>query len=230
MSGENFDIYAADYSRHVNSALPKGFGDVARYARIKARHLAQEICGVFGRDGNPAILDAGCGIGLTDRFLKEEYGNITGFDPSPQSLELARVRNPDLQYVHSSDAALPFQDRQFDVVFAVCVVHHVAPLQRAAFFRDMRRVLKPGGLLAIYEHNPRNPMTRRVVANVDFDRDAVLLTSGECARLAAEEGFRAPLCKYIIFAPFVSRRWVKLERRLFSRLPIGAQYQCTARR
>lgn len=230
MSEENFDTYAEDYSRHVNSALPKGFGDVARYARIKAHHLSEKIRSVFGREGNPAILDAGCGVGLTDSFLKKDFPDITGFDVSQRSVDLARKLNPELTYAHSGDAKLPFADGQFDVVFAVCVVHHISPGLRMEFFRDMRRVLKPGGMLAVYEHNPWNPMTRRVVANVEFDRDAVLLAARECLRLAADAGFKAPECSYILFTPSVSRRWMSFERLFLSALPIGAQYQCIARR
>lgn len=227
---ENFDVYADDYSRHVTDALPAGFGDVDKYARIKADHLTQEMREIFGARRDVEILDAGCGIGLTDSFLKAEYGNITGFDVSLKSLEIARLRNPELKYAQSDDGTLPFEDGSFDVVFAICVVHHVPPALWAKFFSEMKRVLRHGGLLAIYEHNPWNPLTRRVVANVEFDRDAVLLTGGQCARLASDAGLVEPRCRYILFAPTESPAWVNFERRFLSRLPIGAQYQCTARR
>lgn len=229
-SSDNFDDYAEAYAQHVSDALPAGFGDVDKYARIKADHLVAEIRSAFARRKDLAILDAGCGVGLTDGFLREHYGNITGCDMSAKSLDIARRRNPSLKYVHSIDGKLPFADKRFDVVFAICVVHHVPPAEWPRFFAEMHRVLAPGGMLAIYEHNPWNPLTRRVVASVEFDRDAVLLTAGQCAELALSAGLVSASRKYILFLPSESPSWVRFERSVLSWLPFGAQYQVTARR
>ena len=60
---------------------------------------------------------------------------------------------------------MPVPDASVDVVFAICVVHHVPPAHWGAFAAEMARVLRPGGVAAIFEHNPLNPVTRRVVSN-----------------------------------------------------------------
>ena len=62
---------------------------------------------------------------------------------------------------------------------AVCVYHHVEPGDRAPLTAEIRRVLKPGGMLAIIEHNPLNPVTRAVVKRIPLDRDAQLLSARE---------------------------------------------------
>lgn len=229
-SAVEFDDYAEAYREHVAKALPPGVGEVDAFARVKVWHLIRAIDAVFPRNREVQILGAGCGIGLTDRYLKVAYRNITGFDVSPKSVELAARANPELCYRCEPDGVLPFADGSFDVVFAVCVVHHVPPAQWVDFFRQLHRVLKPEGLLAIYEHNPWNPATRWVVSRCEFDRDAVLLSSSKCRALAKEAGFSSPRTRNLLFLPLESPLWCLWERRLFSRLPIGAQYEFTARK
>jgi hypothetical protein len=53
---------------------------------------------------------------------------------------------------------------------------------------EMARVTRPGGMVAIIEHNPLNPVTRHIVSRCPFDRDAVLLRCGTGARLLAGAG------------------------------------------
>ena len=60
----------------------------------------------------------------------------------------------------------------------------------------MARVLRPGGIAAIFEHNPLNPLTRRVVSNCVFDEDAVLLRRRRARGLLRQAGLvpvRGPL-------------------------------------
>lgn len=225
-----FDTYAEAYREHVAKALPPGVGEVDAFARLKVWHLMRAIEAVFPGDREVQILDAGCGIGLTDLYLKAAYPNITGFDVSSKSVELAGQANPELSYRHEPSGRLPFADCRFDVVFAICVVHHVPPSQWLSFFRQLHRVMKPGGLLAIYEHNPWNPATQWVVSRCAFDCDAVLLSSSKCRALAKAAGFSAPHIHNLLFLPLANPLWCLWERRLFSRLPIGAQYEMTTRK
>jgi SAM-dependent methyltransferase len=229
-TGAEFDSYAEAYREHVAKALPPGVGEVDAFARVKVWHLVRAIDSVFPGRRDVRLLDAGCGIGLTDRYLKSVYPNITGFDVSPKSVELAAKANPELSYRCDPSGQLPFEDAGFDVVFAICVVHHVPPAEWLTFFQQLHRVMKPEGLLAIYEHNPWNPATQWVVSRCEFDRDAALLNSSRCSALAAEAGFSAPRARNLLFLPLESETWCSWERRLFSRLPIGAQYEFTARK
>jgi SAM-dependent methyltransferase len=229
-SAVEFDTYAEAYREHVSRALPPGVGEVDAFARVKVWHLIRAIDAVFPGHREVRILDAGCGIGLTDRYLKAAYPNITGFDVSPKSVELAAQANPGLSYYSEPSGHLPFEDSRFDVVFAICVVHHVPPAEWLSFFGQLHRVLKPGGLLAIYEHNPWNPATQWVVSRCEFDRDAVLLSSSQCRTLAGTAGFSEPCIRNLLFLPLESPLWCSWERRLFSRLPIGAQYEFIARK
>ena len=86
-------------------------------------------------------------------------------------------------------ATLPYSDGCFDLAFAICVVHHVPPRLWNVFASEMRRVLKPAGLALVFEHNPRNPLTMRVVNSCPFDADAVLLRNETAEALLSTAGF-----------------------------------------
>ena len=118
---------------------------------------------------------------------------------------------------------MPYSDGAFDLTFAVCVVHHVPRSDWSIFAAEMARVLRPGGLALIIEHNPFNPVTRHVVNRCEFDRDAVLLTARTCRHLMQGAGLKIVEKNYITFIPFQMRGVEQIERRL-GWLPLGAQY------
>ena len=60
----------------------------------------------------------------------------------------------------------------------------------AHFMNEMRRVVRPGGLVCVIEHNPLNPLTRLAVTRCAFDRDAVLLRAGKTRQLLRDAGLR----------------------------------------
>ena len=87
----------------------------------------------------------------------------------------------------------------------------------------MARVTRPGGIVAIIEHNPLNPVTRHIVSRCAFDRDAVLLRCGTGARLLAGAGLEPGGRGYIAFWPQRSAFIERVEQRI-GWLPAGAQY------
>ncbi len=118
----------------------------------------------------------------------------------------------------------PFAGGSFDLVFAVCVLHHVPPgAPRHALVGEMARLARPGGLVAIWEHNPWNPLTRRVVARCPFDRDATLLPLAETRRLLRRAGLSRIESRYALFFPWRGRGWRRAER-LLAQVPLGAQF------
>jgi 2-polyprenyl-6-hydroxyphenyl methylase/3-demethylubiquinone-9 3-methyltransferase len=104
------------------------------------------------------VLDVGCGGGL----LAEEFARlgfeVTGVDPSEESLSVARqhARGQGLEigYRHGTGEALPFPDASFDIVYCCDVLEHVADLARV--IAETARVLKPGGLY-FYDTFNRTP-------------------------------------------------------------------------
>lgn len=142
-------------------------------------------------------------------------------------LERAAVTNPGAEYRLYDGHRLPLDDGSVDVAFAICVVHHVPVPQWGAFAAEMARVLRPGGIAAVFEHNPLNPLTRRVVSNCVFDEDAVLLRGRRTVGLLRGAGLEPCEHRYIAFLPFGGRAAAGVERAL-GRVPLGAQYYASA--
>ena len=225
-----FDPYAGRYREAIDRSIAFSGASHEVFTRIKARELL-EIC--ERRLGDPSrlsFLDVGCGPGETDRVLAGSVGSLAGVDSSPEMVAAARELNPSVHY-EAGDAVrrLPQADASFDVTFTICVLHHVDPPDRPAFVREMARVTRPGGLVAVFEHNPRNPLTRRAVAGCEFDRGVRLIARRECARLLRESGLRDPESAYVVFFRSDSEARQRISRRL-RRLPLGAQYAVSARR
>src|SRR5436305_1947863 len=120
-----------------------------------------------------AVLDAACGTGdLAIADLKAGAAKVTGLDFSEQMLVRARRKEPRIEWVQGDMLALPFEDASFDAATVGFGVRNVADLERA--LAELRRVLRPGGKLAILEiTQPRGPL--RPFFSLWFDRVVPLL-------------------------------------------------------
>jgi len=88
---------------------------------------------------------------------------------------------------------------------------------------EIRRVIRPGGRFYLFEHNPVNPVTRKMVRDCPFDDDAILLPRRESATLMRESGFSSVSVDYVMFFPHMLAKLRPFER-FMTRIPIGAQY------
>jgi ubiquinone/menaquinone biosynthesis C-methylase UbiE len=123
-------------------------------AMIKALHLPAGSCG----------LDAGCGIGLQCLLLADEVGitgHVTGLDVSAEMLDYGRemVREAGLSerisFQEGDVAHLPFDDETFDWVWSSDCVGY-APWESLPLLRELARVVKPGGIVAIAAWSSEN--------------------------------------------------------------------------
>ena len=219
-----FDQYADSYRDAVEESIAFAGGDAARYVGAKARMLVELAARRIGSPEDLDALDVGCGPGETDAFLEGRFGSLSGVDLSSAMAKRAASRNPWARYSsYETGEPLPYEDESFDLSFAICVVHHVPPAERPALLAEMRRVTRPGGLVALFEHNPLNPLTRKAVRDCPFDEDAVLLSRGEARRRLADAGLAEVEAPFIIFFPREGGLRDRVERRL-GWLPLGAQY------
>jgi SAM-dependent methyltransferase len=93
------------------------------------------------------ILDAGCGTGGMMMALAP-HGDVFGIDYSPIALSYCRRRNLE-QTARASVMGLPFPDDSFDIVTSFEVLYHAAVADDVAAMGELRRVLRPGGLLLL---------------------------------------------------------------------------------
>lgn len=222
MSAE-FDAYSDSYNDVVNGSVAFTGLTVDVFTRVKADYLKDIVGETFAEPETVDVLDVGCGVGNYHPHLAGVVRSVSGVDVSPDCIANARIRNPDVHYQVYDGHRLPWPDASFNVVYTVCVMHHVVPDQWTGFAAEMRRVLRPGGIALVFEHNPLNPLTRRAVANCIFDKDAVLLRSRTAETLLAGAGLRDVRSRFILSVPAVNRTLRQVDR-LFSKLPLGAQY------
>jgi demethylmenaquinone methyltransferase/2-methoxy-6-polyprenyl-1,4-benzoquinol methylase len=119
------------------------------------------------------VLDACCGTGdLAIAARSQGAAHVTGLDFSAAMLDRARRKAPELEWVQGDALALPFGDASFDAATVGFGVRNVDDL--GAGIRELRRVLRPGGRLAILEiTQPRGPLA--VFYRLWFDHAIPLL-------------------------------------------------------
>ncbi len=223
-----FDAYRHTYRTEVERSIAFVGQSLDFFTNAKARALIAVTERTLGDPAQVRALDIGCGPGETDRLL-ESFGDLHGVDISAELIEAARARNPHVTYRHYDGRALPYADAFFDFAFAICVLHHVSPVDRTDFMVEAARVVRPGGVIAVIEHNPWNPLTRLAVARCEFDEDAVLLRKKEAIDLLERAGLRLITQRFILFFPWRLPFLDALERGL-RRLPLGAQYVVAGQR
>ena len=147
-----------DVMNHVMTA-----GLDRRWRRLTAEAVVQP---------GARVLDACCGTGDLAIEAEREGGIVTGLDFSSQMLVRARGKSDTIDWVRGDVLSLPFENASFDAVTVGFGVRNVADL--AAGLRELRRVLRPGGRLAILEiTQPRGRL--KPFFSLWFDRIVPLL-------------------------------------------------------
>lgn len=157
MTDETFDRIAHEY----DEALP---------AHVMEHYLAKRVRFIVERCTGTRALDVGCGTGvLAGRLAGAGYA-VTGLDHSQGMLEVMADGAPKVDNVRGDGTDLPFADGTFDVSITVAALHHVAePAKVRSTLMEMVRVTRPGGHIVIWDHNPRNPYWKNLMARVPQD-------------------------------------------------------------
>lgn len=225
----DFNKFSETYKNELEKSIKFSGQSAEFYTEIKAQHILRLTNKFKGKLNELNVLDFGCGIGHTDNFLAHKFGCLTGVDIANDAVEKAIKLNPSVIYKTYDGSKLPFKDNTFDIVFTICVVHHLSVKQRDHFIYEIKRVLKTDGLMMIFEHNPLNILTRYAVSNCSFDRDAVLINKSELKALLLRNELVVTDESYIIFFPFKGMFFRSIEIGL-NRLPLGAQYYVVAKK
>src|SRR2546423_403369 len=221
--GELFDTYDKSFGAVVQSSIDFSGLPHSFFTTAKADALRDVIATRLAGMHNPHMLDVGCGVGEFHPFVRGMFGRLCGVDVSAASVVQARHRNPDVEYEAYDGETLPYDSAIFDLAIAICVLHHVPPRQWLGFLCEMRRVVRPGGLVCLIEHNPFNPLTRLAVRRCEFDRDAVLLRAGRTQALMVDAGLHDTESQHFLMLPSAAPLARRIEHG-FRRVPLGAQY------
>ncbi len=226
-----FDAYASDYRERIERIV--GFSGRSHqfFVETKVNHLLETLTSLGAVPKQMRMLDLGCGTGETDSLLVPHVGELHGLDISAASIAIAgqRPENASVRYATYPGGQLPYENDTFDAVFAITVLHHVPRGDWTRFFQEMTRVIKPGGFVILYEHNPFNPLTRWVVSRCEFDREAVLLSARTAQGLYRTAGLRIEQVAHLLLFPWQGA-WLRRVERALQNLPLGAQYTVIGRK
>jgi ubiquinone/menaquinone biosynthesis C-methylase UbiE len=157
---------ASDVGNQILGALQKMGKDIDRLTpadlapidefHIRGRAATLELAKAAGIDSTKKILDVGSGLGGPARNLAREFGcQVTGIDLTDEycrAAEMLTARvglSTHVEFLQADALDLPFADATFDVVWTEHVAMNIPDKPR--LYREMHRVLKPGGTLAIYD-------------------------------------------------------------------------------
>lgn len=141
--------------KDINHLTPEDLAPIDQF-HIRGRAATLELARAAGLDASKHVLDVGSGVGGTSRCLAKEFGcRVTGIDLTDEYCRAASMLSAKTGLAHLVDyrqgdaTKLPFDDQTFDVVWTEHVAMNIPDKTR--LYKEMHRVLKPGGTLAIYD-------------------------------------------------------------------------------
>lgn len=206
------------------NALGRFGGESSYYLAQKVHLLKQELNDLVPR----SILDFGSGIGQAVPYLSEAFSPklLVCSDESEESLNILRESHPNVCAVNIAQVEFG----AFDLVFVANVLHHIEPSARQLVIRDLCLRLRPEGVIAVFEHNPLNPVTQRIVSNCTFDAGVTLLRKSEVtAYFSGVDEMSVFKSGYCLFTPEPLKKvnWID---QFLRRIPLGGQHFVLARR
>jgi SAM-dependent methyltransferase len=214
----NFDDYTGSYNELLRRETRFFSSDEDYFAKYKVL-LARKLI----HDEPRRILEFGCGIGRNLPFLRDVFktAEIMGSDISEKSIESARLSNKGIYCWNEGNIADEKSD--FDLIFVVGVFHHILPTGREEAMGKIYHRLAIGGNLLIFEHNPYNPITRKIVNTCPYDQGVILLKPRQLRRHIDTAGLTVLRQGYSLFFPPRFKKLNQWEKYLSS-LPLGGQY------
>ncbi|MBF5003869.1 class I SAM-dependent methyltransferase [Diaphorobacter caeni] len=175
------------------------------------------------------ILDFGSGIGNSIPHFRKYFSNskLCCADVSSRSMEISQERFPGNEKYLQIDDSIPAEDNRFDAIFTACVFHHIPHIDHKKWLAELNRVTKPNGVLAIFEHNPLNPLTVHAVNTCPIDANAKLIRAKSMKELLISTGWRNVEIEYKLFFPKALKKLRFLEAHMKT-IFLGAQWRITA--
>lgn len=163
---------------------------------IRGREATVELAQQLDLNASKHILDVGSGVGGASRYLASAYGcRVTGLDLTEAYCQVAQLLADRIglgqliAYRQGSALDMPFENASFDIVWTQHTAMNIA--DKARLYAESWRVLKPGGLLAIYDivEGEGEPL----IFPVPWAREpsiSFLVTSDELRELLGQAGFQ----------------------------------------
>lgn len=227
-----FNRFSATYEAHLDTPALRAIGGASSraFTELKCRELLRLLKERGLSPPESTVIDAGCGTGTAEEYLASHFKKMVGVDCSSGMIDQARRKEiPKTDFTVADASAIPLPDRSAQAIFSFCIFHHADPRQIAALLAESKRLLAPGGILAIFEHNPWNPLTRYVVQKCPVDVEVNLISAPRLRRWVKEAGFEDLETRFIVFFPRSLKPLLGLEPFL-AWCPMGGQYGLVARK
>jgi ubiquinone/menaquinone biosynthesis C-methylase UbiE len=141
-------------------------------AQERLRSSFHQVLGEYSPSNVQDVLDIGCSVGISTlplhRYFCQKQGTdirTVGLDLSPYMLAVAKTQDTQgeiAEWIHGKAEETSFGDNSFDVVTLQFVLHELPRDATQDIFREVLRILRPGGCLAIVDNNPRSPVIQNL--------------------------------------------------------------------
>jgi ubiquinone/menaquinone biosynthesis C-methylase UbiE len=153
--GTGVENYEDFHNGYLNFGLWED--GITRYTDA-AENLVHRMGSLLGLNGRSVLLDVGCGMGTQDVYLAQNFGplSIDALDVTWKHVEHGRRRAHDarlderVHFHHGTATRLPFPDGHYTHLLSIEAPEHFDT--REKFLREAKRVLKPGGVIAMADY------------------------------------------------------------------------------
>lgn len=136
---------------------------------------------------NKDVLDYGCGIGSNCYLFEPDY--YIGVDIDARRIDYAKKLYKDYRFYTIENNSFIFQEKQFDFIFLMAVLHHIPPQDTSRYLQKFHRVLKPNGKLIIIEPCKSKNSSLQNWFMCFFDKGKYILTEQEYIGLFQQQQF-----------------------------------------
>ncbi len=204
-----YDTVAEEYVRRI-------------YHELDGKPFDRELLDRFADRlrGRGVVCDMGCGPGHIARYLADRGLEVVGVDLSPGMVAQAAALNPGIPFRVGNMLALDEPDESWAGITAFYSIIHISPDEMAAALSELRRVLKPGGLLLLAFHIGHESIRVEEMWDKPVALDFWFYRSAEMTDYLAQAGYEVEeALEREPYAPEVehqSRRAYILARNLFA--------------
>jgi SAM-dependent methyltransferase len=175
---DSYDRLADEYARRI-------------YHELQHKPLDRQLLNRFAAEvaGLGEVCDMGCGPGHVARYLRDIGTTVFGLDLSPRMVEQARQLNPDISFREGNMFALDIPDRALAGIAAFYAIVNIPKGFLPVVFRQMERVLRPGGRLLLAFHTGDEALHEEELWGRSISMDFFLFPALEIQGLLEAAGF-----------------------------------------
>src|SRR5579864_6816111 len=175
---ESYDRLAQEYTRRIADELQHKPLDRALLDRFAMQ-----------TNGRGEVCDMGCGPGHVARYLRDAGASVFGLDLSPGMLEQARKLKPDIPFRVGNMLSLDIHDGTLAGIAAFYAIVNIPRQSLPVVFRELHRVLRPGGLLLLAFHTGDEVLHEDELWGQKISMDFLLLPPSQIKLHLGASGF-----------------------------------------